>query len=87
MERDFDFVTMDDYSNDMKEQSDHAGGIIRKLMEERKEFVRALYLIIAGIGGEVRIPYSKIGMEEGKYEISTLHDYVTDEIVMRSPIR
>ncbi len=83
MERNFDYVTMDDYSNDMKEQSDYASGIIRNLTEEKKEFVRCIYLLLEKLGGEARIPFSKIGMDEGRYEIKTNHDRVKDEIVIK----
>ncbi len=59
MIKDFDYVTMDDYSRDMKESSDRASSIIKRQAKEIRELKEKLLIHIAALvyssGGEIKI--------------------------------
>lgn len=55
MRRDFDFVTMADYSADMAESANHAVAAIEYVKQKEKDAKRALMAAVLSAGGKLAI--------------------------------
>lgn len=54
--QDWDFVSMDDYRHDMKEASDTASGIIRRLRDDRDGYRLMVGVLVLAAGGRIAVP-------------------------------
>lgn len=51
----FDFVSMDTYKADMDDLGQQGAGIIERLVREKKELERTIWLLVNAAGGRVNI--------------------------------
>lgn len=53
--KDWDYVSIDDYSNDMRETSECAAGIITALKREKNDWQAMFWLAVKAAGGKIKI--------------------------------
>lgn len=56
MRQNFDYVTMDDYASDMREQSELAAGIIDTQRREIRDLKTMFAAAVMAAGGKISIP-------------------------------
>lgn len=82
-EKDWDWVSIDDYKKDMLESAQDARYIIESLTRERDELKRLLVAACASNGGELRISKHSIAAAL-RYDVLYAEDYEKNELVLRT---
>lgn len=73
MRQDFDYVTMDDYASDMREQSELAAGIIDKQRREIRDLKMMFAAMVMAAGGKISIPRGYL-LDMGRIELTVWED-------------
>lgn len=81
MRRDFDYVTMEDYSRDMAAHSSHAAGIIDELKRQKRDAERRMIAVVLAVGGAVSVSHADI-MDADRALVRIERDDANDKFIL-----